>query len=82
MRELNTILAFSNPYKQDVEYLEVNKHCPMLIKDLDGQLIKVIRPPETGWDLNVLEQPLIEEDIARMGYDIIFNGEWFGSSEM
>ncbi len=66
---------------KEIDLLTGNTDKVLHIYDLDGVLIRSIKPPNEGWDHDKLEA-IDYESIAPYGWDCYLKAGWIGSSEV
>jgi len=67
-------------YKNESDLLIGNESQTLIIKDLDGVVIRSIYPPKSGWTHDLLDRV-----VSYMGFsiwDAYLGAQWIGSSEV
>ncbi|WP_336926035.1 hypothetical protein [Vibrio cholerae] len=82
MKHISTLLRFTAPSAEDIELLQANNMQPILLKDLDGNDIRIIHPPVGGWNRDEVNALQVTDAEHENGYDVYLADEWIGSSEM
>ncbi|VVP30591.1 hypothetical protein [Pseudomonas fluorescens] len=58
-------------------------HALFEIRSLDGEVLKAVSAPSTGWTHESLQAVAVEhEEITRFGADGYLGGQWMGSTEV
>jgi 5'-deoxynucleotidase len=71
-------------HKSEPDILTPNKHHPLLIISLEGQLLKTFQPPKQGWTHEILcslNRHLLQEWLI-CGADAYLLEQWVGSTEV
>ncbi|NCO45607.1 MAG: hypothetical protein GW890_03915 [Vibrio sp.] len=82
MKNISTVIQFSVPSREDLELLHTNCMQPILLKDLDGNVIRDVQPPSGGWNADHVNAIQVTDHEQEYGYDVYLGDVWFGSSEM
>ncbi|EGQ8547891.1 hypothetical protein ACPHXT_004023 [Vibrio alginolyticus] len=78
-------MIISRPINQsEPDLLIGNEFSPIIIKDLDEQVIVTIEPSlPAGWTHDLLEQTnTYAQSISPDGWEAYLGGQWIGSSEI
>lgn len=65
------------------EILRTVMHAVFEIRSLDGEILKAVHAPSTGWTHELLIAVAVEHEVfTRCGADGYLGGHWVGSTEV